>query len=204
MKNIFLNTLFFLVPFVGYNQTVVPYTKPCPKISSDGKITMPDGQTMTIENFSDTDGTSRNTREGGVFFIVRHAEKDTAGGSNADLNPVGRGRAEALRKILKKVKINGVYSTDKPRTRHTAEPIAKSKHRKVELYDAKKQPELLRGLVEKKGKFLIVGHSNTVHQLVNILTGKDDEKEFSESDYSRLYIVSVKKIGEAKVLMLRF
>lgn len=196
MKNIFLNTLLFLVPFFGYNQTVVPYTKPCPKISSDGKITMPDGQTMMIENFSDT--------EGAVFFIVRHAEKDTAGGSNADLNPVGRGRAEALRKILKKVKINGVFSTDKPRTRHTAEPIAKSKHRKVELYDAKKQAELLRGLVEKKGKFLIVGHSNTVHQLVNILTGKDDEKEFSESDYSRLYIVSVKKIGEAKVLMLRF
>lgn len=196
MKKIFLNTLLFLVPFVGYNQTVVPYTKPCPKISSDGKITMPDGQTLKIENYSDT--------EGAVFFIVRHAEKDTAGGSNADLNPVGRGRAEALRKILKKVKINGIYSTDKPRTRHTAEPIAKSKHRKVELYDAKKQPELLRGLVDKKGKFLIVGHSNTVHQLVNILTGKDDEKEFSESDYSRLYIVSVKKIGEAKVLMLRF
>ena len=92
----------------------------------------------------------------------------------------------------------------KPRTRHTAEPIAKSKHRKVELYDAKKQAELLRVLVDKKGKFLIVGHSNTVHQLVNILTGKDDEKEFSESDYSRLYIISVKKIGEAKVLMLRF
>ena len=110
MKKIFLNTLLFLVPFVGYNQTVVPYTKPCPKISSDGKITMPDGQTLTIENFSDT--------EGGVFFIVRHAEKDTAGGSNADLNPIGRGRAEALRKILKKVKINGVYSTDK--TAYTA------------------------------------------------------------------------------------
>ena len=196
MKNIFLNILLFLVPFVGYNQTVVPYAKPCPKISSDGKITMPDGQTMVIENFSNT--------EGAVFVIVRHAEKDTAGGSNADLNPVGWGRAEALRKILKKVKINGVYSTDKPRTRHTAEPTAKSKRRKVALYDAKKQPELLRGLVDKKGKYLIVGHSNTVHQLVNILTGKDDEKEFPESDYSRLYIVSVKKIGEAKVLMLRF
>lgn len=196
MKKIFLNTLLFLVPFVGYNQTVVPYTKPCPKISSDGKITMPDGKTLKIENYSDT--------EGAIFFIVRHAEKDTAGGSNADLNPVGQGRVEALRKILKKVKINGVYSTDKPRTRHTAEPIAKSKHRKVELYDAKKQAELLRGLVDKKGKFLVVGHSNTVHQLVNILTGKDDEKEFPESDYSRLYIVSVKKISEAKVLMLRF
>ena len=60
------------------------------------------------------------------------------------------------------------------------------------------------GLVDKKGKFLIVGHSNTLPQLINILTGNDQEKEFSESDYTRFYIISAKKLGEAKVLMLRF
>ena len=196
MKNQILYFLLSITPFIVQSQSIVPYTKPLPQISSSGKIAMPDGKTLNIENYSDT--------EGAVFIIVRHAEKDTAGGSNADLNPIGRGRAEALRKILKKVKINGVYSTDRPRTRHTAEPTAKFKRRPVELYDAKKQAELLRGLVEKKGRFLIVGHSNTVHQLVNILAGNEQEKEFSESDYSRLYIVSVKKLGEAKVLMIRF
>ncbi len=196
MKNIFLNALLFLLPFFGLAQDIVPYAKACPKISASGKIKMPDGQKITVENFSDT--------EGAVFIIVRHAEKDTAGGTNADLIPFGRGRAEALCKMLKKVKLNGVYSTDKPRTRNTAEPTARAKGQTVELYDAKKQADLLRGLVDKKGKFLIVGHSNTVHQLVNTLTGKTDEKEFSESDYSRLYIVSVKKLGEAKVVMIRF
>ena len=150
----------------------------------------------TVENFADT--------EGAVFFIVRHAEKDTTGGSNADLIAIGRGRAKALQKMLKKVKINGVFSTNTPRTKHTAEPTAKSKHLTVEIYDAKKQKELLAGLVDKKGKFLIVGHSNTLPQLINILTGNDQEKEFSESDYTRFYIVSAKKLGEAKVLMLRF
>ena len=156
---------------------------------------MPDGKTFAIENFSDT--------EGSVFIIVRHAEKDTTG-TNADLIATGRGRAEAFTKIVKKVKIKGVYSTDKPRTRHTADPTAKSKHLPVEIYDAKKQKELLASLVVKKGKFLIVGHSNTVPQLVNILAGNEQEKEFSESDYSRIYIVSTKKLGEAKVLMIRF
>lgn len=196
MKKLFFYTLLSLTSFGVQSQTTVRYIKPLPKINAQGIITMPDGQTQTIENYSDT--------EGSVFFIIRHSEKDTAGGSNADLNPMGRGRAKALEKMLKKVKINGVYSTDKPRTRHTAAPTSKSKHLLVEIYDPKKQKELLSSLVEKKGKFLIVGHSNTVHQLVNILTGNDQEKEFSESDYSRFYIVSLKKIGEAKALMIRF
>ena len=106
--------------------------------------------------------------------------------------------------MLKKVKIKGVYSTNVPRTIHTAEPIAKAKHQTVALYDAKKQADLLRGLVEKKGKFLIVGHSNTINQLVNTLTGKTDEKDLPDSDYSRLYIVSVKKTGNATVLLIHF
>lgn len=196
MKNIFLFYLLSLSPFVMQSQTTIVYSQPLPKINTQGIITMPDGQTHTIENYANT--------EGSVFFIIRHSEKDTTGGSNADLNPVGRDRAKALQKMLKKVKIQGVYSTDKPRTKHTAEPTAKNKHLPVEIYDPKKQKELLTGLVNKKGKFLIVGHSNTVPQLVNILTGNEEEKEFSESDYTRFYIVSLKKIGEAKVLMIRF
>ena len=196
MKILFFTAWFFMAPFVAQNQNLIAYQKPLPKISAQGLITMPDGQTLTIQNFSDTGGS--------VFFIVRHAEKDTTGGSNADLNAIGRGRVKALQKILKKIKIKGIFSTDKPRTRHTAEPIAKAKHQKVILYDAKKQDELLTRLVNQKGKFLIVGHSNTVPQLVNILRGGDAEKEFSESDYSRIYIVSLKKMGEANVLMIRF
>ncbi len=196
MKKPFLYTLLSFATFTVQSQTTISYTKPLPKINTQGMITMPDGQTQTIENYSDT--------EGSVFFIIRHSEKDTAGGSNADLNPIGRSRAKALRNILKKVKINGVYSTNTPRTKNTAAPTAKRKHLPVEIYDPKKQKELLSSLVDKKGKFLVVGHSNTVHKLVNILTDTEQEKEFSESDYSRLYIVSLKKIGTAKVLMIRF
>ncbi len=196
MKKLILYTLLVFSQIVAHSQPMIAYGKPLPKINAQGIITMPDGTTQTIENYSDT--------EGSVFFIVRHSEKDTAGGSNADLNPMGRGRAKALQKMLKKVKMKGVYSTDKPRTKHTALPTAQSKHLPVEIYDPKKHQELLAGLVDKKGKFLIVGHSNTVHQLVNILAGNEAEKEFSESDYSRFYIVSLKKIGKAKVLMIRF
>ena len=68
------------------------------------------------------------------------------------------------------------------------------------------QKELLESLIkrEKGKKIFIVGHSNTVPQLVNILRGSDIEKDLADSDYSTMYIVSVKQIGEAKVQMIQF
>jgi 2,3-bisphosphoglycerate-dependent phosphoglycerate mutase len=180
-----------VMPFLAFNQIVTPYNTNL-KMSKKGKI----GK-VQIEGFNDPNTT--------IFFIVRHAEKDTSGGSDADLNTIGRGRAQALAKIFGKAKIDGVFSTDRPRTRNTATPIAADKKRTVEIYDAKKQEELLEKLAVQGGKhFFIVGHSNTVHQMVNILRGSDEEKEFSESDYSRLYIVSVKKIGDAKMELIKF
>ena len=182
------------------NTDIVAYKKALPSISKKGIVKTTDGKTFQIEGFNDAETT--------IFFGVRHAEKDTAGGTNADLNNIGRGRAAILPKILKKVSLSGVYSTDKPRTRNTAAPVAKAKGLSVEIYDAKKQAELAKNLTEKgKGKrYFIVGHSNTIPQLAfQILRG--DEKptaDLPDSEYSFLYIVSVKKIGEAKVEVIRY
>lgn len=191
--------LIILMPILTQAQDLIAYKKALPKISATGFITMPNSQEkITIEGFNDKDVT--------VFFIVRHAEKDTTGGTNADLNAVGRGRADALVHILKKVHVHKVYSTDKPRTKNTAKPLAVFKRRPVEIYDAKMQKELLESLIKiEKGKnIFMVGHSNTVPQLVNILRGSDVEKDLSDNDYSTMYIVSVKHIGEAKVQVLHF
>ena len=191
--------LFTLMPILIQAQDLIPYKKAIPKISATGIITMPNSQEkITIEGFNDKDVT--------IFFIVRHAEKDTSGGTNADLNPIGRGRANAFVNIFKKIRIHKVYSTDKPRTKNTAKPLAAFKRRPVEIYDAKMQKELLESLIkiEKGKKIFIVGHSNTVPQLVNILRGSDVEKDLADSEYSTMYIVSVKQIGEAKVQVIHF
>ena len=196
-------TLSFLLAIgllMAQNTDVVAYEKPLPSISKKGIVKTTDGKTLKIEGFNNAETT--------VFFLVRHAEKDTAGGTNADLNNVGRGRAAILPKILKKINISGVYSTDKPRTRNTAAPVAKAKGLSVEIYDAKKQAELAKDLVDKgKGKrYFIVGHSNTIPQLAfHVLRG--DEKptaDLPDSEYSFLYIVSVKKMGEAKIEVIHF
>ena len=189
------------------NTDVVAYKKPLPSISKKGVVKTTDGKVLKIEGFNDAETT--------VFFLVRHAEKDTAGGTNADLNAIGRGRAAILPKILKKINISAVYSTDKPRTRNTAAPVAKAKGRVVEIYDAKKQAELAQELSEKgNGKrYFIVGHSNTIPQLAMQLSLRGTKQpagegkptaDLPDNEYSLLYIVSVKKIGEAKVEVIRF
>lgn len=191
--------VFILLPFWAQAQELIPYNKAVPKITKDGTVKMPNGKgILKIEGYLDKNVT--------VFYIVRHAEKDTAGGSNADLNPIGRGRANALIDMFKRTRIQKVYSTDVPRTKSTAIPLAKFKRRPVEIYNAKKQKEFLESvLAEGSGrKIFIVGHSNTVPHLVNILRGGTEEKDLPDSEYSRMYIVSVKKIGDAKMQIINF
>ena len=68
------------------------------------------------------------------IFIVRHAEK--AGmAANADLkSPEGFARANTLRDSLKKYKLDGVFSTNVPRTFHTGKPTADDQHLSVVFY----------------------------------------------------------------------
>ena len=202
-----MKKLIFLLPFLlgfsaldAQNLAVVPYKKALPTIKKDGTIKTTDGKTLKIEGFNDAETT--------IFFLLRHAEKDTSGGTNADLNPIGRGRAAILPKILKKIKISGVYSTDKPRTRNTAAPVAKAKGQTVVIYDAKKQAEFIKNLLNQGAgkRYFIVGHSNTIPQMAyQILRG--DEKptaDLADDEYARLFIVSVKKGKEAKVDVINF
>jgi 2,3-bisphosphoglycerate-dependent phosphoglycerate mutase len=197
MKNV-LNIIFILLPFCVQAQELIPYKKTMPIVTKDGYIVMPGKDKIKIDNYLDKEAT--------IFFIVRHAEKDTAGGSNADLNPVGRGRANALVKMFKRSQIHKVYSTDVPRTKSTAKPLAKFKKRRIELYNAKKQAEFAASVMEscKGQKIFVVGHSNSVPYLVNILRGSDEEKDLPDSEYSKMYIVSVKKIGNAQVQTIQF
>jgi phosphohistidine phosphatase SixA len=191
-KLIFVITLLLSIGTIKAQKVeFVPYKKALPTIDADGTVKTTDGKTFKIEGFKDTATT--------IFFLVRHAEKDTAGGVQADLTGIGRGRADILTKIFKKVKISRVYSTATPRTRNTAAPLAKFKRRDVEIYDVKTQDELVKDLISRGGgrRYFIVGHSNTVPKLSAYLIGEDNE-------FSKLYIISVKKVGKAKVQVINY
>ena len=95
------------------------------------------------------------------IFILRHADK-----AGEDLSPAGQVRAKELKRVLGEAKIDSIFSTDVPRTKHTAEVLARSLGLPVIIYNAE-AAVIKRILKTCPGKrVLIVGHSNTVSSLI--------------------------------------
>ena len=132
-----------------------------------------------------------------TIILVRHAEKDTS--ETADpgdpvLTSQGVERANRLAKQIKRYKIGAVYSTDYKRTRDTAAPIANRRNLKIEIYDPKKPNELVDAIVKSKIKrFLIVGHSNTIPQLANLLVKKEIFKSLDDAEHSVIWVIKIRK-----------
>ncbi len=139
---------------------------------------------------------SSATAQNKTIILVRHAEKDVA--ESADKNdPVltaeGRQRAERLAKVIKKYKPGGIYSTGFKRTRETAAPIAARRNLQVQTYDPKKPSELIDAVMKSNTKrFLVVGHSNTIPGLANLLGKKELFKNLDDSEHGVIWIIRIK------------
>jgi broad specificity phosphatase PhoE len=131
-----------------------------------------------------------------TYYIVRHAEKAVAGAnmsSDVPLSDKGKERAEALKAILKDKKIGYIFSTNTIRTKSTAQPIADLLGLKIEIYKPVPDSAFIRQLRSLKKNVLIVGHSNTVDDIVNMLCGKKEVAgDLPDTEYSKLFIVTVK------------
>ncbi len=139
------------------------------------------------------------------FFLVRHAEK-VLRQKDPDLLPEGQERAERLAKILNKIPMRRIYSTNYRRTQLTAAPIATNMHLQVINYTSKAFPDIFSQLLEQpgNGNYLFVGHSNSIPKMVNHLTGKEVYQSIPEEVYDKLFIVSVYENQEVEVLELKY
>jgi 2,3-bisphosphoglycerate-dependent phosphoglycerate mutase len=130
------------------------------------------------------------------YYIVRHAEKaaqETNMSSDVPLTEKGKERAEALKEILKDKKIRYVFSTNTIRTKSTAQPTANYFHLTTEIYGPRPDSTFISLLKSRKKNTLIVGHSNTVDDIVNMLCGKTViAADLPDAEYSKLFIVRFK------------
>lgn len=124
----------------------------------------------------------------GMVFLVRHAEAE-AEGDDPPLTAAGRARAEALARVLGDAGVERVLSTDFRRTRETAAPIAAALGLEVEIYDPRDLPGLVEALDDRRGRVLIVGHSNTTPEVVRLLGG-DPGPPVDHHEHDRLYVVT--------------
>jgi phosphohistidine phosphatase SixA len=131
-----------------------------------------------------------------TYYIVRHAEKESSTimsantmTSDVPLSEAGKQRAAALKTELQKENIKYIFSTNYIRTKSTAQPLADAINVPIEIYDPK-DPGFIGKLKSLNGNALVVGHSNTVDDLVNELTGKKEiNTDLPDSSYGDLFIV---------------
>ena len=132
-----------------------------------------------------------------VVFIVRHAERANTVGKDPDLSVQGRKRADALAHILKDSQITSVFVTEFKRTQETAAPTARAEHVSPTVIPSNDIGALVEKLRALNGNALVVGHGNTIPDLLKAL-GIATPVSIPEYDYTEIFAVLV---GDAPQLL---
>ncbi len=143
-----------------------------------------------------------------TIFIVRHSEKDTSDPKDQDpeLSPEGRERAIALAGKLKKVKLDAAFATKYKRTHQTAYYSAINNSIQIQTYeghDFAGIADLVKTKFSKK-KVLIVGHSNTVLELLEAFGANRPIDVLADEDYDFLFKLNISPEGERELKILHY
>jgi broad specificity phosphatase PhoE len=125
-------------------------------------------------------------------YVVRHLNTPE-GQPDPDLLPEGRAAAIALADLMETDRFEGrrpvaIYVSDFKRTRQTAAPTAARLGLNVTTYDPRDTAGLLARVRAEAGPVLIVGHSNTVPDIVAGLGGTRPAPLVHE-DFGDLWVV---------------
>ena len=138
-----------------------------------------------------------------VVFFVRHAEKVDAS-RDPELSTAGKERARTLAMVLRDTNVKHIHSSDFIRTRDTATPLAARLKLKVELYDPKDLPTLLKKLQHTGDRHLVVGHSTSTPAAVKMLGGTPGGVINEAGEFDRLYIIKVDANGDVSTVLMRY
>ena len=135
-----------------------------------------------------------------MVIVVRHAEKSTDDSKDPNLSEQGNIRAVKLAAVLKDASLKAVYTTQYKRTQQTGQPSATLAGLQLEVRPTTKEnaETYTSGLlkeIQKKHRdktVLIVGHSNTVSDIVKHITGSAVEA-IADNEFDRIYVIMLGK-----------
>ena len=150
------------------------------------------------------------TADSTTIIVVRHAEKESDAGGDPPLSPAGQARAQLLAHMFGNASapghIDAIYVSPALRNRLTAAPLAA----RLGLTPVVAPPHDARSVARRVlhehsgGRVLIVGHSDTVVDIVRTLTGAVGLPAIGEAEYGTMYIVTVPRIGRANLLRVAY
>ena len=139
----------------------------------------------------------------GAIILVRHAEK-AATGSDPGLTEMGKERAKALARMLLNAEITAVFTSRAKRTKDTAGFSAKlAKVTPSELIGDDARAHAKRILAANGKAVLVVGHSNTIPEIIQALGGPADIS-IDDAEFDRIFILVPQDGTPPKVLLLRY
>lgn len=201
-----LNKIHFYIIFCLISSIIFSCTQEIKTVDINGKtlkaiqsnkIVLEDSTELVLEEDSITK----------IFYLIRHAEKDTSIKDEPPLTEEGLKRATKVADIMRGTRVDAIYSTLTLRTMFTVDSLADIKAMNILPYENKGLKEIIEKVKTSKehNRIFMVGHSNTIPSITNTLADKDVfKKTFDESDYGNFVIVVLKKSGSSDVYTLRY
>jgi broad specificity phosphatase PhoE len=146
-----------------------------------------------------------------TIVVVRHAEKSTDDPRDPSLSPAGEERARVLSTVLAGAGVAEIYTTQFRRNLQTAAPLAQKlgisiTRRPVDATNsASYASDLAREILTRNAgnSVLVVGHSNTVPDIVRALTGQS-VPAITDPEYDHIFVVEIPGSGSPRLMQLRF
>jgi phosphohistidine phosphatase SixA len=139
-----------------------------------------------------------------TIIVVRHAEAEPAPhGADPALTADGRARSLELARTLTDTPLHAVFITHYQRNRQTVEPLPRHAGEKPTVIDD--VPAILTAVraIPWGATALVVGHSNTVPELIRGLTGHAVPAD-EPIIFDRMWIVTLTRDGVASLLRLHY
>ena len=115
---------------------------------------------------------------------MRHLQKGA--GDDPPLSAEGSANAQRLISSLRHDPPKAVFVSNTRRARESAEPLAAALGISLTPYDPRNNAALLEAVAAQKGSLLIVGHSNTVPDIIRSL-GATPPPPLSDDDYGDIW-----------------
>ena len=130
-----------------------------------------------------------------LVFVVRHAERADSGAAQMQmqtdpgLSAEGEARAAKLASMLADAGIKAIYATEFRRTRDTANPLATKLGLQIRTVPSRDTGALVADIRSRHANdiVLVVGHSNTVPDIIKAFCGAN--VTVADHEYDNLFIV---------------
>lgn len=149
-------------------------------------------------------GTIQAESHSGVtqIYILRHTEKEDEISEDPLLSETGIKRAKYWKQVLAHTELDHIYTTDLRRNVQTAKTVAENYDIKPEIYHPLSF-DIVELTNEIKGqKVLIIGHSNTIPDMVNRIIGESTYPPMSHTDYDKLFLITINTNGDTSSSLL--